>query len=265
MKINVLRNIILASMLASTALVTGCSQTVTGNDNELLNGEQISEKLAMMSAVPNFKQTALDEIEYVTTFSSWAEASETLGLDLAPCSEDDHAVNYNVLPNYSILQTEFGVGVDTFDMVQPDNDFQTDGWMIGEGLTDGVIESDNGVVGGELAYNQSNGVESITVFLPNSKNAQSTTLLKLSDRISVDDDELYRYFNDFNSIASSRDVQWKHIKTVQLDLLGVDVDFYTADSTQLFAFMIYDDCLFQLSYGFVDENNVEAVVNSITL
>lgn len=261
MKFNQLKNIFVVGVLVSTLLVTGCTQTVSGGNDTVLNSRDIPEQLELMSASPNFKQTTVDEIEYVTTFSSWAEASETLGLDLAPCADDDHSVSYNVLPNYSILQSEYGVGCDTFEFVQPD------GELIGEGLdcnqTDGVLLPDIGIVDEAVANNQSNGVESITVFIPNGKNNKDTSLLKLSDRISVDDDELYSYFNDYNSIASSRETQWEYIQTVHIDDLDVDADFCTADSTLLFAFVIYDGCLFQVSYGLVDENDVQAVVNSI--
>ena len=131
---------------------------------------------------------------------------------------------------------------------------------------------------------QSYGVESVTVFLPNSKNNQyqsidpAATAVKLSDRVSVSVDTLYSYFNDFQSIGSLSDPQWEHIRTVHIDRLGIDVDFcttpvysfwyddlVTTNLTQLFAFMIYDGCLFQVSYGIVDGNNIQAIVNSINV
>ena len=114
MKLSIFKNIILASVMVSTVLVTGCSQTVSDIDNSS-ETEKVSKQLAMLTSSPDFKQTTIDEIKYITTFSSWTEAAETLGLDLAPCANDNHVVNYNVLPNYSILQTEYGMGSGTFD------------------------------------------------------------------------------------------------------------------------------------------------------
>lgn len=207
----------LAGVLAAVVLVTGCGNTVLENKSSSLENKGFPGQLAMLKSSPNFKQTALDEIKYVTTFSSWADASKPLGLDLASCAEDDHSINYNMLPNYSILQTDYGVGSDTLDDRLSESILQTDGGLTEDALdfdpSDGILQSDRGLVGEAPADDRSNGVESVTVFFPNSKNGQNqnidstASVVKLSDRVSVDDSELYGYFNDFCSIASSKEVQ----------------------------------------------------------
>lgn len=307
MKLKKIRLSTLACVLVSTFLISGCSQTVSDIDNSSEN-ENVSKQLLLLNKSPDFKQTTIDEIKYITTFSSWTEASEILGLDLAPCANDNHSVNYNVLPNYSILQTDLGASNGTLDDDQSNDILQSDfevisgtldddqfsdilgfgvvGGTLDDNQFDGILQPEYGTVGFTSDSDQSYGVESVTVFLPNSKNNQyqcidsTTTAVKLSDRVSVSADTLYGYFNDFLSIGSGSlpELQWEYIKTVHADRLGIDVDFCTApvssfgvddlgttNLTQLFAFMIYDGCLFQVSYGIVDGDNIQTVVDLINV
>jgi len=281
MKFRILKLSALACVLASAALITGCSQTAS--DDERSPSENNSAQFMMLNTQPDFKQTTLDEIKYVTTFSSWAEASEKLGVDLAPCTEDKHSINYNVLPNYNILQTSFNLGNTTPDNDQSEGILQTDGGLIGDtsDLTDGVLQAGYGEIGEASADDQSGGIESVTVFLPNSKNQDTDSTngtVKLSDRVSVKDDVLYSYYNDFCSISPSPKVQWEYIDTVHIDSLGVDADLCATDFKQLLdaddesgtiglkqlcAFMVYDGCLFEVSYGIVDESDIQTVIDSV--
>lgn len=259
MKFRILKLSALACVLASAALITGCSQTAPEDERSSSKNKNTSAQFMMLNTQPEFKQTTLDEIKYVTTFSSWAEASEKLGVDLAPCAEDKHSVNYNVLPNYSILQTNFS-----------------------SVSSDGVLQEGYGEISEASPDDQSGGVESVTVFLPNSKNQDidsTNGTVKLSDRVSVSDDVLYSYYNDFYSISPSPKVQWEYIDTVHIDSLGVEADFCatdfeqlldandgfgTTDLKQLFAFMVYDGCFFEVSYGIMDESNFQAVIDSVS-
>lgn len=284
MKFRMLKFSFIGCVLASAALITGCSQTAPEDERSSSKNKNTSAQFMMLNTQPEFKQTTLDEIKYVTTFSSWAEASEKLGVDLAPCGEDKHAVNYHVLPNYSILQTSFDLGNITPDNDQPDGILQADGGLIGDtsDLTGGVLQAGYGEISEASPDDQSGGVESVTVFLPNSKNQDidsTNGTVKLSDRVSVSDDVLYSYYNDFCSISPSPKVQWEYIDTVHIDSLGVEADFCATDFEQLldaddgsgttglkqlFAFMVYDGCFFEVSYGIMDESNFQAVIDSVS-
>lgn len=93
----------IACVLLSAVLITGCNQTVSDIDNSS-ETENVSKQLAMLTSSPDFKQTTIDEVKYITTHkigkvtyivhsSASPKATETLEKKIEKMIKKDAAQN----------------------------------------------------------------------------------------------------------------------------------------------------------------------------
>lgn len=149
---------------------------------------------------------------------TWETAAKVLGKDFSLCDCDTHQVyvDTSFSNSYVILQSDL------------------------------CLYEDYGVVGvvstEELAAEQKKKplcLETVTVFLDITGTA--------------DEDKLYEYRTDFESES---DVRVDLVGQSRLNTYDCEINFYYTEYNQLIACVAYDDCLFEISYGIVDAENI---------
>ena len=104
------------------------------------------------------------------------------------------------------------------------------------------LYEDHGVVGVTTAEEQKKNplcLKTVTVFMDITGTA--------------DEDKLYEYLTDFESGSG---VGMELVGQSRLNTYHCEIKFYCTAYNQLIACVAYDDCLFEISYGFVDAENI---------
>lgn len=182
----------------------------------LFEASSLPEKIYVSQTQKN-NSTLFDKLRSNASLT-WETAAEVLGKDFSLCGGDTHHV---------YVDTSFS---DSYVILQSDLCLYEDHGIVG------VISAE------ELAAEQEKKplcLETVTVFMDITGTA--------------DEDILYGYRTDFES---GSDVRVELVGQSRLKTYDCEINFYYTEYNQFIACVAYDDCLFEISYGIVDAENI---------